>query len=85
MVTPKEQLIEVATPKAPKFAPASPPTTARRTRSKDVPMVDKSDAASQSSNGSSISPFDGWQRTKRVDKKRSGSPMAKKVSKKVRG
>lgn len=84
----------VATPKAPKFAPASPPTTARATRSKDVDMLSSprpvSEGGSRKSS-SSVSPFDSWQRIKRggpVNKKRSGSPITPKArgsSKKIRG
>jgi len=36
--TPAEEQDVVVTPKAPKFAPASPPTTGRATRSKDFEM-----------------------------------------------
>jgi len=95
MTTPLDQVDKVVTtPKAPKFAPASPPTTGRATRSKDVDMLISprpvSDDGSRKSS-SSVSPFDGWQRTKRggpVNKKRSGSPITPKArgnSKKLRG
>jgi len=59
---------KVSTPKAPRFAPASPPTTARATRSKHVDL-DRSPGggpATPRSKGvrGKTSPFDMWQRTR---------------------
>ncbi len=82
------------TPKAPKFAPVSPPTTVRTTRSRKVdmsdafaapPSEDEVEIASPSRNlrgrTGRVSPFDSWSRQKSVpvgSKKRSGSPFAKR-------
>lgn len=56
-LTPSTHLSAIhQTPKAPRFAPASPPTTLRTTRSKHIP-VDKVHKRK-------TSPFDAWQRTK---------------------
>ncbi|RFU35335.1 hypothetical protein B7463_g968, partial [Scytalidium lignicola] len=82
-VTPSDHIdTTVMTPKAPKFAPASPPpTTARVTRSNkhfdkdNTPPVDASDDDDAPSTplrrnrGGKISPFDSWQRTKGGAKK----------------
>ncbi len=88
--TPMDQMdAMVATPKAPRFAPVSPPTTARATRSKKIEMdsspaepTSEEDAPStspllrsQRSRGK-VSPFDSWQRLK---------PAAKATSKKREG
>jgi len=69
----------ILTPKAPKFAPASPPTTARATRASKkadreispVPipsMVDEDQGSTSAragrARGGKVSPFDSWQRTK---------------------
>jgi hypothetical protein len=93
MSTPLDQVDEIVrTPKAPKFAPASPPTTIRATRSKDICMTGSpADQITEANIAGSVSPFDSWQRTKRdepVNKKRSGSPMTSKAGrggKKIRG
>ncbi|OBT79219.1 hypothetical protein VF21_01716 [Pseudogymnoascus sp. 05NY08] len=61
---------KVATPRAPRFAPVSPPSTvARTTRSKKVSSDDDVAGASFSSLGSA-SPFESWQRTKPKGQKR---------------
>ena len=76
--TPKDHIDEfVETPKAPKFAPASPPTTVRATRSGK--NIDLSSSPVQSTSDDEpaqsplprargravqVSPFDRWQRTK---------------------
>jgi hypothetical protein len=90
---------QVATPKPPKFAPATPPTTARTTRSKkidmDTSLLSDDEATVPSPNhvdsgtGARLSPFDNWPRTKRqaggtASKKREGASMSR-VSKKIRG
>jgi len=83
MSTPLAQVdVTVGTPKAPKFAPATPPTTVRATRSKDARMT-RSPAGPGSDDGvrgNSLSPFDRWQRTKQppASKKRAGSPTISK-------
>lgn len=89
--TPAEAIEKkVDTPKAPKFAPASPPSTSRATRSKKVipdqitPMKGKGKRA-----GGSRSPFDGWRRTKSspsssTGQKRTGDPLASDVPKKTK-
>lgn len=96
-LTPMDHISDmVFTPKAPRFAPASPPTTARVTRSKDVligspPAEQTSDdelAPSLARRGGKVSPFDGWKRTKNVSgaKKRGGEPLTKtRGIKKLRG
>jgi hypothetical protein len=89
----------VTTPKAPKFAHASPPTTARVTRSKNpgmdsLPVKQTSEEdfinspVRSRSQGSNLSPFDGWKQTKSIggSKKRAGEPLTKgRASKKTRG
>lgn len=61
--TPVENIEEkVDTPKAPKFAPASPPATSRATRSKRI-IADEPTPV-KAKRGSKRSPFDGWKRTK---------------------
>lgn len=52
---------KIDTPKAPKFAPASPPDTSRATRSKKVTAEPTSVKTKRAGNRS---PFDGWRRTK---------------------
>lgn len=78
--TPSQHRAELtATPKAPKFAPASPPTTGRATRSKNVGMSNSpggpSDDGSSTPKARGVrgktSPFDMWQRTR-------GEPSSKK-------
>lgn len=64
---------EVETPKAPRFAPASPPSTGRATRSADkLRGVDKANGPS---------PFDGWRRSKNrapsQGQKRGGDSLAR--------
>ncbi|KAI1118354.1 hypothetical protein F5Y14DRAFT_400114 [Nemania sp. NC0429] len=64
---------EIETPKAPRFAPASPPSTGRATRSTDrLRGVDKAKVPS---------PFDGWRRSKNRapshGQKRGGDSLAK--------
>ena len=98
--TPMDHLDEaLATPQAPKFAPFSPPTTARTTRSKQVDMSsspaaptseDEADSPMRRGRGHKVSPFDKWQRTKGGvrggGKKREGEPISRaSASKKVRG
>ena len=86
----------VGTPKPPKFAPATPPTTARATRSKKIDMdinLRSDDEATvpspnhiDSGEGARLSPFDNWPRTKRqttASKKREGATMSR-ASKKIR-
>lgn len=78
--TPVDQVEEfAATPKAPKFGPATPPTTTRATRSKKVDMsTSPADPTSDDESVSTspmlrnhrsvpgkVSPFDQWQRVKR--------------------
>ncbi|KAH8598847.1 hypothetical protein B0O99DRAFT_614321 [Bisporella sp. PMI_857] len=82
----------VTTPKAPKFAPFSPPPTARRTtRSKDVQIGNSPAGPGNDCDGQSdekkLSPFNNWPRTKRGEssKKRTGSPIRDGGRKKVRG
>lgn len=95
LTTPIDQVKAIgATPKAPRYAPASPPTTVRATRSRDValssPACPSSDDGYRVSAGS-VSPFDSWARTKRGgpsnSKKRPGSPTISRgqVTKKTRG
>ncbi|KAI3398953.1 hypothetical protein diail_7980 [Diaporthe ilicicola] len=52
---------KVNTPKAPKFAPASPPDTSRATRSK---KITNEPTPVKAKRGGNRSPFDGWRRTK---------------------
>ena len=69
-MTPSLNTDKVATPRAPRFAPVSPPSTqARTTRSKKVSSDDDMAASSFSSLGSAA-PFDSWQRTKPKGQKR---------------
>ncbi|KUI70055.1 hypothetical protein VM1G_05122 [Cytospora mali] len=61
--TPAEAIEEKAdTPKAPKFAPVSPPATSRATRSKKI-IADEPTPVKAKRPGNR-SPFDGWKRTK---------------------
>lgn len=97
--TPREQTYETtSTPKAPMFAPASPPTTARVTRfgkktERDTsPLADEFEVApviARRGRGGKVSPFDTWQRTKLTklgeSKKRDGSPMTRDANKRLRG
>ena len=53
------------TPKAPRFAPASPPTTVRATRVSSKPEAGKS-PAKKATTTKNRSPFDGWRRSKRT-------------------
>jgi hypothetical protein len=77
------------TPNAPRFAPYSPPSTARATRSKKVddggssPLVPSFDGSFESGSATSrrrTSPFAGWARTKTSvsgpSKKREGDALA---------
>lgn len=79
-VTPEVDVEEkVDTPKAPKFAPASPPTTSRATRSKKL-IFDEPTPIKLKGARSGISPFDGWRRTKNSPNtsapiKRAGEPL----------
>lgn len=81
--TPKRSL-QASTPKAPRFAPFTPPTTGRVTRSKDVDLsmaTPKCDLAGIATT-KKISPFDSWQRTKNgsstgQSKKREGEPIGR--------
>lgn len=87
--TPYDQVNEVAaTPKAPRFGPVTPPTTARATRSKKVelcssPAGPTSDEEYECTSpmirnrrtaSAKVSPFDQWQRVKPVK----SSPKGKK-------
>ena len=72
--TPGEQMdCDIATPKAPRFAPCSPPTTGRTTRSQKLELKtpssesddDRPATPTDTLKGSKkVSPFMGWQRTK---------------------
>lgn len=63
--TPAEAIEEKAdTPKAPKFAPASPPSTSRATRSKKIVADEPTPIKIKGKRGGPRSPFDGWRRTK---------------------
>ena len=84
--TPTGQIDEaVSTPNAPRFAPASPPTTVRATRSgKKVESDDESPESPMKKGrgrGRKVSPFDRWQRTKNgaagQSKKRDGDPLTR--------
>lgn len=89
----------VTTPKAPKFAPASPPTTGRATRSikkagsSSPATPGAEDRGSRSSRGGKVSPFDGWRRVKGPSpilkgKKRMGDALTRsrgESSKRTRG
>jgi hypothetical protein len=100
--TPTHQMHDnVSTPKAPKFAPASPPTTARATRSKNIDMSSSPGAPTSDDEhirsppkhnarrGGGVSPFNEWKRHKSVtknNKKREGEPLARGGGgKKLRG
>ena len=89
---------KITTPKPPRFAPASPPTTARVTRSKDVLMSSPARPASddeivppgapRTPRGGKLSPFDGWSQSKSIagGKKRGGEALTKaRGAKKTRG
>lgn len=81
--TPVEKVEQkVDTPKAPKFAPASPPaTSSRATRSKKVIGDEPTPVKIKGKKGGN-SPFDGWRRTKNSPsisthgQKRAGEPLA---------
>lgn len=63
--TPAEAIEEkVDTPKAPRFAPASPPSTSRTTRSKKIVADEPTPIKIKGKRGGPRSPFDGWRRTK---------------------
>ncbi|KAK2599286.1 hypothetical protein N8I77_011056 [Diaporthe amygdali] len=70
---------KVDTPKAPKFAPASPPDTSRATRSKKITNEPTPVKTKRPGNRS---PFDGWRRTKTASEgsanghKRPGEPLS---------
>jgi len=97
--TPMDQAEDVATtPKAPKFAPVSPPTTARATRSKKIDLSsspaaptsdDEATTPMRKGRGGKVSPFDMWQRTKGskvgATKKREGDLLLRGGEKKLRG
>lgn len=101
MSTPMSQVDDsVTTPTAPKFAPASPPTTARATRSKNVdlgsspggPTSDdehlKTPPKHNARRTVKTSPFDGWKRHRPVkaNKKREGDLLTRGGgAKKLRG
>lgn len=62
-MTPAEQVDETPdTPAAPKYAPASPPTTSRTTRSGNKPADDLTPV--KATRPGKRSPFDGWRHTK---------------------
>ena len=80
----------VSTPSAPKFAPASPPTTVRGTRSKNIdlssspgaPISDDEHITTppkhNARRGGGVSPFKEWKRRRPVtknNKKREGDPL----------
>jgi len=82
----------VSTPKAPRFAPASPPTTARTTRSKKLEMSSSpaglpSDDEHVHSSSRNSSPFLGWRRVKSTSggSKREGESLVGGKAKKTRG
>ncbi|KFY63899.1 hypothetical protein V496_03591 [Pseudogymnoascus sp. VKM F-4515 (FW-2607)] len=76
LATPALHTDKVATPRAPRFAPVSPPSTvARTTRSKKVSSDDEMAGASFSSLGSA-SPFESWQRTKPKGQKRGSDAIS---------
>lgn len=63
--TPAEAIEEkVDTPKAPRFAPASPPSTSRTTRSKKIIADEPTPIKLKGKRAGPRSPFDGWRRTK---------------------
>lgn len=85
--TPAEAFDEkVDTPKAPKFAPASPPATSRATRSKKLSADEPTPIKIKGKRAGGRSPFDGWQRTKNSPstsvsgQKRAGDPLANDAS-----
>lgn len=71
--TPRGEKLVPATPKAPRYAPASPPTSARATR------VVKKDDTPVKKPAKARSPFDGWRRSKSsastLGQKREGDPL----------
>jgi hypothetical protein len=99
MSTPMGQMDDrVATPTGPKFAPATPPTTARATRSKNVDLSSSPGAPTSDDEHlrtpprhnarrvGKVSPFDQWNRHRPVTKKREGEPLARgRADKKLRG
>lgn len=74
IATPSRQVTrKTTTPKAPRFgqaSPASPPTTSRATRSKDIHLASspsgpsEDDSSQRSARSANRSPFDLWQRSK---------------------
>lgn len=84
--TPTVEEQKVDTPKAPRFAPASPPSTSRATRqSKKLAISDELTpvkAGPVKGKRGGNSPFDGWRRTKNSPntsnsgQKRAGEPLA---------
>lgn len=86
--TPTVEAQKVDTPKAPRFAPASPPSTSRATRqSKKLTVSDEPTPIKAPVKGAKRggrSPFDGWRRTKNSPstsssnsgQKRTGDPLA---------
>lgn len=67
-----------ATPRAPRFAPVSPPTTvARVTRSKKISSDDGMAGPSFSTMTGPTSPFESWQRTKPQGQKREGEAITR--------
>ncbi|KAK7752212.1 hypothetical protein SLS62_005746 [Diatrype stigma] len=67
------------TPKAPRFAPASPPSTSRTTRVSS--KLSAAESTSMKKPTKARSPFDGWRRSKRAaeshGQKREGSPLSR--------
>lgn len=77
--------ISPATPKAPKFAPVSPPATSRATRS--TSRAASNGTPMKPSGGGKRSPFDGWRRVKGGSgsgQKRSGEPLGTDHPKRAR-
>ncbi|CAN8098509.1 unnamed protein product [Discula destructiva] len=79
---------DLDTPKAPKHAPASPPSTSRATRSKKLIIDEHTPVKSKGKRVASggRSPFDGWRRTKNspsssTSRKRAGDPLTSDASK----
>jgi hypothetical protein len=74
------------TPDAPRFAPASPPTTARTTRSANKKVVESTPMKSKQPG--KRSPFDGWRRTKNGSQstghKRPGDELAAASTKRTK-
>lgn len=97
--TPVDQVDDMGrTPKAPRFAPATPPTSSRATRSKKVDMStspaglssedDSETSPLQVDKHGKISPFDQWIRVKNPDKgskKRTGETITRGGIKRLRG